>query len=121
MVKATLRLFILRHGKSDWSTGEPDFDRPLAERGRTGAQKAGDWMKDEKLIPDRVISSPARRARETAESICRSLGLKERGICFDERIYGGSVAEMLASLADHAADARQVLLVGHNPGLEELV
>ena len=121
MVKAALRLFILRHGKSDWSTGEPDFDRPLAERGRTGAQKAGDWMKDEKLIPDRVISSPARRARETAESICRSLGLKERAICFDERIYGGSVAEMLASLADHAADARQVLLVGHNPGLEELV
>ena len=49
------------------------------------------------------------------------LGLKERRICFDERIYGGSIAEMLASLADHAAEAQQVLLVGHNPGLEELV
>mgnify|MGYP000859519748 CR=1 FL=1 len=121
MVEATLRLFVLRHGKSDWSTGQPDFDRPLAERGRTGAQRVGAWMKDEGLVPDQVISSPARRARETAESVCRSLGLKERGICFDERIYGGSIAEMLASLADHAGDARQVLLVGHNPGLEELV
>ena len=89
MVEATLRLFILRHGKSDWSTGQPDFDRPLAERGRTGAQRVGAWMKDEGLVPDQVISSPARRARETAESICRSLGLKERGICFDEKSTGG--------------------------------
>ena len=121
MVDATLRLFILRHGKSDWGAGQPDFDRPLAGRGRSGAQKVGAWMKDEGLLPDRVISSPAQRARETAESVCRSLGLKERAICFDERIYGGSVAEMLAAPADHAADARQVLLVGHNPGLEELV
>jgi phosphohistidine phosphatase len=120
MVEATLRLFILRHGKSDWSTGQPDFDRPLADRGRSAVQKVGAWMNNEGLVPDRVISSPARRARETAESICRSLGLKERGIRFDERIYGGSIAEMLASLADHAADAQQVLLVGHNPGLEEL-
>ncbi len=121
MVEATLRLFILRHGKSDWGTGQPDFERPLAERGRTAAKRVGAWMKDQGMMPDRVISSPARRARETAESVCRTLGLKEGGICFDERIYGGSVAEMLACLADHASDARQVLLVGHNPGLEELV
>ena len=121
MVEATLRLFILRHGKSDWGTGQPDFDRPLADRGRSAVQKVGAWMNNEGLVPDRVISSPARRARETAESICRSLGLKERGIRFDERIYGGSIAEMLASLADHAADAQHVLLVGHNPGSEELV
>lgn len=121
MVEATRRLFILRHGKSDWNTGKPDFDRPLADRGRSGAQKVGAWMKDEELIPDQVISSPARRARETAESVCRALGLKERAISFDERIYGGSVAEMLASLAEHAGNARQVLLVGHNPGLEDLV
>ena len=86
MVEATLRLFILRHGKSDWSAGQPDFDRPLAGRGRSGAQKGGAWRKDEGLLPDRVISSPAQRARETAESVCRSLGLKERAICFDERI-----------------------------------
>jgi phosphohistidine phosphatase len=121
MVEATLRLFILRHGKSDWSTGQPDFGRPLAERGRTAARKVGSWMKEQGMMPDKVICSPARRARETAESVCRTLGIAERGINFDERIYGGSIAEMLACLADHAADARQVLLVGHNPGLEELV
>ncbi|HRH13141.1 MAG TPA: histidine phosphatase family protein [Azonexus sp.] len=121
MLSATLRLFVLRHGKSDWSTGDPDFDRPLADRGRASAQRVGIWMSEEGLLPDRVISSPARRARDTAELACRMLELKESRIHFDERIYGGSIGELLASLAEHASEAQQVLLVGHNSGLEELV
>jgi|GEM_PF-5566903 len=116
MLSATLRLFVLRHGKSDWSTGDPDFDRPLADRGRASAQRVGIWMSEEGLLPDRVISSPARRARDTAELACRMLELKESRIHFDERIYGGSIGELLASLAEHASEAQQVLLVGHNSG-----
>jgi phosphohistidine phosphatase len=58
-------LLVLRHGKSDWSTGHEDFHRPLVDRGRLGSQKMGAWIKRNKLVPDVVLSSPAERARAT--------------------------------------------------------
>ena len=68
-------LLVLRHGKSDWTTGHEDFHRPLVSRGHLGSQKMGAWIKARKLLPDAVLSSPAERARATTVAACEAMGL----------------------------------------------
>lgn len=115
------KLLVLRHGKSDWSTGKQDFDRPLVERGRLGAQRMAAWMQAQHLVPVHIVSSSAARAAETAEAVCATIGLKLKDVRFDGRAYAAGVGELLAVLADSPKEAEAVMLVGHNPGLEELV
>ena len=69
-------LILLRHGKSDWSTDADDFDRPLKKRGRNASSKAGKWLHEKMLVPDFVITSRAKRAVQTAELACKSMGIK---------------------------------------------
>lgn len=115
-------LLLLRHAKSDWDAGvESDFDRPLAKRGKKDAPAVGAWLYREGLVPDYVISSPAKRARQTATRVCKGLDFKKSQIVWDPRIYEADVETLLRVLADCPAQARLVLLVGHNPGLEELL
>ena len=114
-------LMLLRHGKSDWSEQLDDFDRPLKERGRRGAQRMGQWLLQQELLPDRVISSPAERAIATARHTVNAMGRDAGGIVQDRRVYAARVEDLLQVLADVPDDARRVLLVGHNPGLEELM
>ncbi|HBJ28222.1 histidine phosphatase family protein, partial [Cobetia sp.] len=68
-------LLLMRHGKSDWSVAADDFHRPLKERGKRGAQRMGAWLAQEALVPDAILSSPALRARATAEKCVKSMGL----------------------------------------------
>ena len=114
-------LLVLRHGKSDWTTGHEDFHRPLVSRGHLGSQKMGAWIKARKLLPDAVLSSPAERARATTVAACEAMGIPLNKVRWDERIYGAPVEDLLAALAECPKSARRVMLVGHNPGLEELV
>lgn len=114
-------LLILRHGKSDWSTGQEDFHRPLVDRGRFGSQKMGAWIKRQKLVPDTVISSPAERARATAVAACKAMGLPLKTVRWEERLYAAPLEDLLAALHECPRSARRVMLVGHNPGLEELI
>ncbi|WP_300452164.1 histidine phosphatase family protein [Accumulibacter sp.] len=114
-------LLVLRHGKSDWSTGQEDFHRPLVSRGQLGSRKMGAWIRQQKLLPDTVLSSPAERARATTVAACKAMGLPVKQVRFDERLYGASVEDQLTVLAECPASARRVMLVGHNPGLEELI
>ncbi len=115
-------LLLLRHGKSDWNVGgESDFHRPLAKRGTKAASRIGRWMKRHDLRPDCVLSSPARRARDTALRVCQKLALSELGIVWDDRVYDADVARLLEVLADCPLDCNRVLVVGHNPGLEDLL
>lgn len=115
-------LLILRHAKSDWDSGtSSDFDRPLSKRGKNDAPRVGAWLYREGLVPDHVISSPAERARQTAVKVCKGLELDKKQIAWDPEIYLGDVAELLAVLARCPSNARTVLLIGHNPGLESLV
>jgi phosphohistidine phosphatase len=114
-------LLILRHGKSDWGTGLEDFHRPLVSRGRLGSRKMGGWIRHQDLLPDTVLSSPAERARMTTVHACQAMGVSLNSVCWDKRLYATSVEEHLAVLADCPTTARLVMLVGHNPGLEELV
>jgi len=115
-------LLILRHAKSAWDTpAETDFDRPLNGRGKHDAPRIGDWLHDQGLSPDHVVASPARRARQTAHRVCRPLGFDLDAIDWQPRIYLSSLPTLLDVLAACPATAQRVLLVGHNPGLEELL
>jgi len=115
-------LLILRHAKSDWGSGaKSDFDRPLNRRGKHDAPKVGAWLYREGLVPDHVVSSPAERARQTALKVCKGLDIGKKQIDWDPDLYEASVPHLLDALARCPSHAATVLLVGHNPGLEELI
>ena len=117
----TRELLILRHGKSDWGTGDDDFHRPLTERGRRSARRMAIWMVEQKLMPDYVVASPAERALATAQKACKTLGMSPKTIHKDLRVYEAGPEELLRVLADCPGTAQRVMLVGHNPGLEDLL
>jgi phosphohistidine phosphatase len=114
-------LILLRHGKSDWNTDDDDFNRPLKKRGRNASTLAGDWLGRHRLVPDYVISSPARRALQTAEIASEAMGIRKKNIYRQRHIYLATQEELLHVLADCPLQAKRVMLVGHNPGLEELL
>ena len=116
------QLLILRHAKSSWdSRAQTDFQRPLAKRGKRDAPRIGEWMQEQGLVPDFVVSSPAKRAKQTAVRACKRLGIGIDQITWDHRIYEAGLQDLLQILGDCPATAATVLLVGHNPGLEMLV
>ena len=119
---ANHKLILMRHAKSDWSTGaRADFDRPLANRGRKDAPRMGRWLHEQALHPDKFISSPARRTRETAECVAAALGFPQGEIVWEQRIYEGSLNDLLAVINTHGPDAETLLLIAHNPGLDWLL
>ena len=114
-------LIILRHGKSDWNNHETDFNRPLTNRGKRGAQRVGVWLAQKGLKPDMVISSPAQRARLTAQKMMKAMADTDRDIIYDKRVYEASLDDLLAVLSGVSRDIKRLILVGHNPGLEQLL
>ena len=115
-------LYILRHAKSDWdSTAESDFERPLAKRGEKDAPAVGKWMHKQKLKADYIISSPARRAKQTIHAVSKELGVSKQDIHFNEKIYMAGVETLLQILAECPKNTKKILLVGHNPGLDDLL
>jgi phosphohistidine phosphatase len=113
-------LILLRHGKSDWSTGKPDIDRPLAARGRRQAPDAGRWLAAHIASIDLAVVSPAMRARSTWELVAAELEDPPQ-TRFDDRVYAASGDELLTVVRDLTDDVETPILVGHNPGLEDLV
>jgi len=113
-------LILMRHGKSDWDQQVEDFQRPLKERGRRGAEQLGQWLLEQHWLPDRVVSSPAQRAIHTAQMAVQAMGMDNRSIVQERRIYAARVEDLLQVLAEVPAEAQRVLLVGHNPGFEDL-
>jgi phosphohistidine phosphatase len=81
----------------------------------------GKWLKKHALVPDSVISSPALRARQTSEGACRMMGLKPQEISWDNRVYAATVSELLDVLKGYKKKPKTLMLVGHNPGLEDLL
>lgn len=120
-------LLIMRHAKSDWSKSSwngsvsSDFDRPLSKRGRRDAPRVGAWLYREGLVPDLILSSPAKRARATALKVCKRLDIDKQDILWEPRIYEATTDTLLEVLFECSGDAGTVLLVGHNPGLESLL
>lgn len=114
-----LTLILFRHAKSDWSTGEADFDRPLNPRGHRQAPEAGRWLADNIDAIDLAVVSPANRARKTWELASAELSRAPQ-TRFDDRVYGASVTGLLDVVRELPTDASTVVLVGHNPGFEDL-
>ena len=113
-------LTLLRHAKSDWHSGvASDFERPLNSRGHKAARTIGRALKDQGIRFDVVIASPAARVVETIDGIAEGYGQELRPR-FDERVYLGSVATLLSLIREADDEAERLLLVGHNPGLENL-
>jgi phosphohistidine phosphatase len=115
------QLLLLRHGKSDWRVDVKDFDRPLKTRGKRGAQCMGIWLLQQAMTPDYIVSSPAERASNTSAKLAKAMGLTTKHIHYDPRIYQASIDDLKAVLATCPTFAKRVLLVGHNPDLEELL
>lgn len=114
-------LYLLRHAKSSWKdTTLRDFDRPLKSRGREAAESVGGLLASEKLSVLMVISSPALRARETTRIVMKSAGLQAEPR-FDERVYDAGLSALLEVLSGIPDDQERAIMVGHNPGLEELL
>ena len=116
---AERRLYLLRHAKSSWKDERlADHDRPLAGRGRRAAKAIGRHLREQGVDPELVLCSSARRARETLEGVEASLG---RGaIRIEPGLYGAGPAELLALLNGTAASIGSVMVIGHNPSLEQL-
>lgn len=116
----TRTLVVLRHGKSDWTGDEPDRERPLAKRGRRQASEAGAWVADNIEVIDLVVVSPAVRALSTWELATAQLD-EAPEVRVDERVYAAWGRELRALVDELPDDAATVVLVGHNPGVEDLV
>jgi phosphohistidine phosphatase len=113
-------LLVLRHAKSDWSGGEADIDRTLTPRGQSQAADVGGWLAEQFGTIDVAIVSPATRARATWALVSAELGDSPEARV-DERAYAASVTDLLRIVRELPDDKRTVILVAHNPGLEELV
>lgn len=114
-------LLILRHAKSSWDDpGLADIDRPLNKRGKRDAPRVGFLLREEDIVPDLILSSPALRARKTAEAVAENCGY-EGEVEIEDRFYPGDPSDYMEVIS-HLPDQYQgVMVVGHNPGLEELL
>jgi len=113
-------LVIFRHAKSAWPEGVPDDQRPLGPRGRRNAPAAGRWLRDEVDRIDLAVCSPAVRARQTWELAGVELDPQPR-VVEDERVYAASADALLGVVQDLPDGVGTAVLVGHNPGLADLV
>lgn len=114
-------LGIFRHAKSDWNDARlRDFDRPLNKRGRKGAAVMGEHIRDYGQKWDRVIASPAVRVAQTIEIASEAAG-SGAPVIWDRRIYLASSVTLLDLLHEQEGDPGSIIMVGHNPGLEDLI
>ena len=112
-------LILLRHAHAESAgVGQDDIDRPLSRQGLAEAEAAGHWLKTHQLLPDRILCSSARRARETLEQVLQVTGFIEQRQ--EPRIYEATPGTLM-QVADEHRECPRLLLVGHNPGLEQLV
>jgi phosphohistidine phosphatase len=114
------RIYLLRHAKSSWDEpGIPDHDRPLAPRGKRAAKAMAKHLREHDVRPDVVLCSTAKRARKTLKRIEPVLGKPD--VHYERELYAASAATLLARLRDIPKSVDSVMVIGHNPGLEDLV
>jgi phosphohistidine phosphatase len=116
------RLLLLRHAKAVPAT-EPlvDVDRPLAERGERDARRIGERLRDQRLRPTLILASPAARALRTAQLVAGAIDYPRDAIALDRRLYLAEPAAIVEIIGAQDAGVETLLVVGHNPGLTELV
>jgi phosphohistidine phosphatase len=115
-------LLVIRHAKSNWETGTMnDFERPLNERGKRDAPMMARRLVDKKIPVDVFVSSPAKRAKKTAELFCTGFNKSEDDIIFLSMLYHAPV-EVFYEMTEHLDDSfSNVAIFSHNPGITEFV
>ena len=114
------RLYLLRHAKASWDDPTlADQDRPLAPRGRRAAKVIAKHLQHEGITPELVLCSPSRRTRQTLTGIAPGLG-KEVDIQIEPELYAASSSTLLGVLHGIPDEVDSVMLIGHNPGIEDL-
>lgn len=114
-------VLVLRHAKSSWAEpGLSDFDRPLKKRGLADAPAVGEYLRAHDLVPDLIVTSPAQRARQTVALVADGAGYGGEIVVADE-FYPGDPEDYVARLRLLDDAYETVMVVGHNPGLSELV
>jgi phosphohistidine phosphatase len=120
-----LRLMLLRHAKSSWPSGVQDAERPLSDRGDAAARVMGGYLAHHALMPRRAVCSPARRTRDTWSGIAAAISaqspeaLEAVDIVFDARLYGATRQGILSVILGQDEAVKTLLVIGHNPGLQE--
>ena len=114
-----MRLLLLRHAKSDWSGNLGDHDRPLAPRGRKAAPRMGAFMRKSGYVPEAVLCSTAERTRETLEFLLQALRA-DPAVRYDPSLYLAEWPALLAAVRDAGGAGTPLLMIGHNPGIEQL-
>lgn len=113
------QLYLLRHAKSSWKdTSLPDHDRPLTGRGRRASKTIARHLREQAIEPELVLCSTARRARETLDRIEPALGTST--VHVEDDLYAASAGALLERLRSVPDTVESVMLIGHNPGLQEL-
>lgn len=115
-------LVMIRHAKSSWANPlQSDYERPLNDRGEHDAPMMGERLKKRNLLPDVIIASTAKRAKQTAKKIAKAVGYDEDKIVWHEKLYHCIPSVFEEVLYEVADDAKTVYIVAHNPGITEFV
>ena len=118
-----LYLYIMRHAKSDWSGPQiSDFDRPINKRGTRNAIRIGGWMNENNHTPQKIISSPALRAKETIELVAEQISkFNLEDLTYEDELYLAGFTQLIEFINTYKDKVKSLMLVGHNPGIENLV
>ena len=112
----------MRHAQSDRPTGPSnDFERTLTDRGNKDASRIGGWIQEHDWMPDQIICSPAKRAKQTVDHLCQQIGIDSRIVEYDKRIYEADQSYLLNMLKETNSLTGRLLLVGHNPSFSDLL
>ena len=116
-------LYIMRHAKSDWSGPQTsDFERPINGRGRKNAMRVGGWMSENNYTPQKIISSPALRAKETIELVAAQISkFNLEDLAYEDELYLAGFTQLIEFINTYKDKVQSLMLVGHNPGIENLV
>lgn len=115
-------IYLARHAKSSWSSGAvTDFNRPLNERGHEDAIKIGEELKRLEWLSEKIIASPAIRAKQTCEIYCEILDYSVSDVEWNSDIYEAQTITLLYLLSSLNESTKSVMLIGHNPAMEELL
>jgi phosphohistidine phosphatase len=116
------KLLLMRHAKSvESAESGKDFDRSLAPQGAEATKTIGKWLKKNSYRPDRVICSPALRTKQTCQLLLEVLGIAEHDVIWVTEVYNASLNDLLFIVDKHGKGVCTLLIIGHNPGLDQLL
>lgn len=114
------KLMLLRHAKAEFQDGVSDHERSLSSRGHADAPLVGRWMLENDAVPDFILVSTALRTRQTCTWVCKELGDKAPTPKLEDDLYAARPSEMLALINHVPPTVTSLLVIGHNPGTQEL-